>query len=784
MRPRLSFRLALFLVLALAAPASVAQTWTAFPAFNDVRAVASSQTAVWAATPAGIFSYEPDTGTFSRFTTVDGLRGGEIGDLAVDANGHVWIGYGDGALDRITPDTGEIRTFLDIERADQFASRGVNRIRPRDGQLLIATDFGLVVFDTERQEVRQTAARLGTLPAATPVRDVLVAPSPNGGDAFWLATDEGVTRASAASDNLQVPTAWTVEPDFATESYALAFFDGSVWASGLIGTFRDIYRRRADGTWERRAFINGPVATLITWNGALFGVLSSGSQTFVLRPGEPNRFYQSFPTAPRLQDIAVGPSGQIWVGDSGVGLFAYPEVPIGGSGAVPVSPEPVRPEGPFANEIVSIDLASDGTLWATTLAVAFGTSNTSSVSWLRDGIWQTIRADDPATELPDRSQNRIAVRPEGGALVGSEGRGMAIVTEAGAVTAFDESNSTLLPALGSSSFVVVNDFAREGDRWWVANGNSSRPLHAFPGTSDATLADWTALPSPPGTPTSFPIREVQIDPFGQKWIAMGNRGLLVWDTGADPLSPADDRGRTFSTGLSGQGLPNGDVTALAQDREGRLWIGTSRGIALVFSPGSAFAGDAALAEPQWARTADGTSFLLRDVNVRSMTVDPAGRLWIATTTGAYLLNAAGDTVLLRLDAASTPLPTDDIASIAVDGETGLVYIASASGLYAYQGDATAPNAASEALSLAPNPFRPNQHTDILVSGLQAAATRVRVLTVDGRVVYRDDEVFGGSFRWDGRDEQTGERVPSGVYLVTASGANGEGTIYGRLAVIQ
>ncbi|MEM1054022.1 MAG: two-component regulator propeller domain-containing protein [Bacteroidota bacterium] len=780
-------RLALSVGLVFLASATFAQTWTAFPAFNDVRAVAASETEVWAATPAGVFSYDPSDGAFTRYTTVDGLQGGTIGALSVDLDGRVWIGYGDGVLNRIDPDTGEIRTFLDIARADQFASRGVNRIRPLAGRLLIATDFGLVVFDTEREEVRQTAARLGPLPAATPVNDALVAPAPgNGPDALWLATEEGIVRADADAANLQVPTAWTEETEFRGEAYALAFFQGDVWAGGRPeGSFGDIYRRRSDAAWERRAFANNDFTELVATENVLYGVSFGLSQTFILRPSEPNRFYQSGSSAPRLQSIALGPGGVLWAGDSGIGLFPYPSVPASGDGEIRVTPAPVRPEGPFANEIVTIDVARDGTLWTATSAVLFGTSNTSGVSWLEPGgAWQTIRADDPDTDLPERSQLQIVAAPDGGAFVGSAGRGLALIEADGTVTPFDTPTSTLLPANGTDDFVVVPDLAPEGDRWWVANGSSPRPLHAFPGTASATVADWTALPPPPGAPSVFPITDLELDAFGQKWIAMEEQGLLVWDTGADPLSPADDRGRTFSAGLSGQGLPDGSVSALALDREGRMWVGTERGIAIVFSPGSAFGGDPALAEPQWARTADGTSFLLRDVNVRDLTFDPAGRLWVATTTGAYLLTPEGDGVLLRLDADSSPLPTDDIVAVSVDRRSGLVYLATASGLYGYAGDATAPTLASEELSLAPNPFRPAQHTDILVSGLNAPTSRVRVLTVDGRVLFESDSVFGGSFRWDGRDQRTGERVPSGVYLVAASGSDGETTIYGKLAVVH
>ena len=771
-------------------PASSAQAWTAYPAFNDVRAVASSDDAIWAASPAGVFSYEPNEGSFTRYTTVDGLTGGDVGALAVDPDGRVWVGYTDGTLDRITPDTGEVRSFLDIERADQYASRGINRIRPREGVLIISTDFGLVLFDTAANLVRQTAARLGPLPAATPVRDAILAPGPDGADAYWLATDGGILRAPLSTANLSAPTAWAREAAFDGPAYSLAFFQGDLWVGGEPdGGFGDIYRQREDGEFERRGFMNNEVTHLVATSDALFGMLQADSRTFAIRPGQGNRFYQTFPNAPRLSAIALGPNGQLWAGDAGLGLFAYPTLPPDGSGEVALTPVPVLPEGPLTNEVVSIDIATDQTVWTASGSVPFGIGNTSGVSWLTvDGEWRTVRADDPSSVLPNRSLKRAVARPEGGALIGTSGGGLTVVEEDGATTTFDESNSTLRSAGGSSDFVVVSDALLEDDRWWVLNQSSPIPLHFFPGISSASPTDWVGLPPPPGAPSSVGGVQMTLDSFGQKWIALGSGGLMVWDTGSDPASPADDRARVFSVGINGQGLPNGEANAVARDREGRIWIGTRRGIAVVFSPGSAFGGDPGLAEPQWPRVSEESSeqpsYLLRDVEVRDMAFDPAGRLWIATSTGAYLLNPEGDEVSLRLEAASTPLPTDDLVSVAVDSRSGEVYFATASGMYSYAGDATSATLASESLQLAPNPFRPSQHADIRISGLNAPASRVRVLTVDGRVVYESAATFGGSFRWDGRDARTGERVPSGVYLVAASGANGEQTIYGRLAVIH
>ncbi|MEL6616762.1 MAG: two-component regulator propeller domain-containing protein, partial [Bacteroidota bacterium] len=419
-----------------------------------------------------------------------------------------------------------------------------------------------------------------------------------------------------------------------------------------------------------------------------------------------------------------------------------------------------------------------------TATATVGISGASGVSRFRDGVWETLRSDE--TAIPGRAIESVAARPEGGALVGTSGRGLAVIDDDLSITVFDETNSSLRSATGEAAFVVVSDIVREGDLWWVVNKSSPLPLHVFPGTPEATVSDWTGLPAPPGGPSGVGADRIVLDEFGQKWLALGERGLLAWDTGSDPRSPSDDRGLTFSVGFNGQGLPNGTVTSLVLDREGRIWIGTRRGIAVVFSPGSAFGGDPALAEPVWPVTGEGeaTDFLLRDASVNDLALDPAGRIWVATTSGAFLLTPAGDAIELQLTSADSPLPSDEVFNVEVDDRTGLVYFTTDAGLYRYQGDATGPDLTSESLRVSPSPFRPSQHTSLVISGLNAPTSRVRVLTVDGRTVFESDAVFGGSFRWDGRDARTGDLVPSGVYLVAASGANGESTLYGKIAIVQ
>ena len=96
-------------------------------------------------------------------------------------------------LERLDGETRQATAFFEIERAEQYASRGVRRMVISGDVLYAATDFGVVVFDLVR---RRPSARptpgSGTLAAGTPVNDVVAAPLPDGAPGLWVATDDGV----------------------------------------------------------------------------------------------------------------------------------------------------------------------------------------------------------------------------------------------------------------------------------------------------------------------------------------------------------------------------------------------------------------------------------------------------------------------------------------------------------------------------------------------------------------------------------------------------------------
>jgi ligand-binding sensor domain-containing protein len=108
-------------------------------------------------------------------------------------------------------------------------------------------------------------------------------------------------------------------------------------------------------------------------------------------------------------------------------------------------------------------------------------------------------------------------------------------------------------------------------------------------------------------------------------------GNTVWVAGAHGLSRFD--GRDLIPFAHSRELPSDDVRALAQDTSGSLWIATAKGVSI-------FEGEKLVSFQHW-RESHGARSQSEDqssvVDVRSIFVDTAGRIWLATASDLLLV---------------------------------------------------------------------------------------------------------------------------------------------------
>lgn len=759
--------------------------WRAHTPMRQVTAIDVADGSVWIATLGGVFSYSTSTGEIQRYTTVQGLHGIDARALAVDDTGaSVWIGYGDGVLDRLEMDTGEVASYLDIARADQYQSRGIVHLESMGDSLLALTDFGVVVFDVPSAEVRDAYTRIGTWPPAIPVQDVLIVSTDTERE-IWLASSRGVASAALDDRNLQEPTSWTVEPgiqDRATN--ALAVFNEKLFAA----TTTDVLKREDALTWSGVGLSGNEVFDISATSEWLVAVEEfslvtldrngAGTRQFLFREGplgDPVQYL--FP-----RHLRVAQDGVYWIGDEREGLVGVKDPEKLGENITETIP--IVPDGPQNGLFTDIVSDPTGGIW-----VAGSPGNGTGFHRLSDGEWTDYTARS-RRELEGRaSYDHIHAGPLGNIWAGSVGKGIARVAPDGTLTVYDHDNSSLRPAAGTDDFVRVRGLATESDgTLWAINEFSPFPLVIWSATGE-----WSSIAPvrAPGAPPSLSYRQIHIDTFGQKWILCDRtQGLLVFDSGEDPADSGDDKSRYIrGMGAGGVGLPNETVTAWAQDGFGNVWIGTERGIAFFSTPSLVLFDDPAAAQAQWPITeldSGERAFLLRDLFVNDLFVDAANNLWIASKTGVWMLeltSVGGAEIRSHYTTDNSPLFSDDVVAIGADDRKGRVYFATNKGMLSVQGDAVSPSPELQALSIFPNPARvgPGFANRITIEGL-VSETDVKILTVSGRII-KSMEGRGGRMVWDGRTDE-GKPAPSAVYIVAAVGRNGEGTVYGKIALIR
>jgi hypothetical protein len=265
----------------------------------------------------------------------------------------------------------------------------------------------------------------------------------------------------------------------------------------------------------------------------------------------------------------------------------------------------------------------------------------------------------------------------------------------------------------------------------------------------------------------FVVRKMVADANGYIW--MGGR---TYNNNVVVFNPTDSQFVNVTTSVGSGNLPNSDVWSMASDNEGNVWVGTDVGIGTFYCTGSLFStpGQAGC-DATWIKVDQGgyIGYLFSTEIVQAIAVDGADRKWVGTTNGVWLISADGTQQLLNFNTNNSPLPNNSITDIAIDQQTGEVWIGTADGLVSYQGDAILGNTTKGTALVYPNPVRSDYTGPIAIKGLVENAY-VKITDASGILVYQGS-ANGGQMIWNG-EGYNGNKVSSGIYMVYADAADG------------
>ena len=237
------------------------------------------------------------------------------------------------------------------------------------------------------------------------------------------------------------------------------------------------------------------------------------------------------------------------------------------------------------------------------------------------------------------------------------------------------------------------------------------------------------------------------------------------------------------------GITYGDETyyprCITEDMDGNIWVGTSMG-AFILEAANIYNKGSNLMQVKVPRN-DGTDladYLLANANINCIAIDGAGRKWVGTAgSGAYLISNDNLSEVHHFTFENSPLLSNVVESIAINPTTGEVYFGTDRGLCSYMGDATDSSIemVKDNVYAFPNPVPSSYNGLITVRGLTFDAD-VKILTVDGRLVYQGRS-NGGTFTWNGCD-RSGRRVASGVYMIATATSEGKTGVVAKIAMVH
>lgn len=712
---------------------------------TDVRATTGG---IWAATTGGGFFYNTGSGSFTTVSKVDGLNSITLSSVALDNYGKVWFGSTDGTISIYNPSTKTTQPILDIYNAGRSSER-INDEEVYGDTLVISHDFGVSLVDTKNSVFYDTYFRFGTLPSNIKVNSTYKS------GVFYVCTQFGIGIQKQGATNLSAPESW----DIYTTSDGLqsnnvlraATYDGSVIAATDKGL------AKLSGTsWS--TFL--PQFN----NRAVKDIYVSGDSLLILVDNEidvyKNNSVYTLDNSSGAALSKLGFSADLGaISASSKGIFIAKKTQ---------AENYIIPNGPASNQFPSMAIDPKGNLWS-----ASGKDGNGVGFYKFNGYEWTNFSRSNNSSLATNDFYSVYAAPDNSVYMGSWGAGFLKIAD-NQFTKFDTAGTGLIGVPENANFVVITGFAMDShNNLWVLNywPGDGKTLSVY--TPDKK---WYNIKVP--AESNITLKEhfnLVIDQSGTKWYTTRDArrsGLFFYNENGTLNTTSDDLSGFLSTS---SGLNSSLINSLVVDNRGDLWVGTGSGVNVISNLSSVASGTNNLKISN--------VFTLTQQSVNCIAVDALNQKWIGTSEGLLLVNSDGSSLLAAYNTKNSALLSDQIISLAIDVNSGIVYAGTDNGITAFKTSAEKPQTEFTSISVYPSPFRLTAgQIQLTIKGL-VKDSDIKILTISGKLVRQISSPGGNIAFWDGRN-QNGELVSSGVYIIVAFDKEGNNVVTGKVAVLH
>lgn len=742
------------------------QRWSGYFSYFDVRAMSASSDRVYAAAENAFFSYDLNSQTLEKFSSIQGLSGEEISAIYhSDAYALTLVGFENGLIQIVMDNNQKVFTVIDIADKQTISPplKHINHFYEYEGKVLISTRFGIAVYDLENLEFGDSFF-IGDNASELDIKQTTVF---NGN--IYAATQGGGIRYAAFNDpdlvDYQVwqsigQANWRAIEVFNNQLYALQNSNRLFQINGASQNLIQSYSEKVNDIIANDNRLTISLTSKVEVRDANFNL------TF---------YVDGFADVDLNVSTAIYKDENLFIGDKNLGVLKVKE-------SNQSVYESISPDGPILNNVFDLKVLPNE-LW-----VVYGEYDQfwnpypltkRRASHFFDEEWYNFQHDelDNAREL-----SHIAVDPQNSnrVMISSYFDGILEFVDNELINHYDSQNTNMegVPSNVNDVRVGASVFTQQGDLYFT-NSLSANPLKKMNANGQVSIIDVSDvyLDIEKGS-----VAKIEADKSGNVYAATYKKGIIAYQ-------PSTNTPKMISSDVQGVNFPevyyeNPRITALKTDLSSRLWIGTSDGLRVMYNPSAIFENNANVSvSPIIIEDVDGLAQeLLFKQFITDIAVDGANNKWISTAdAGVVQVSANGQEVLNQFTESNSPLPTNSVRSVDVDLMTGIVYFGTSRGLVSFNSKITGGQDDLENVRAYPNPVRPGFNGRVTIDGLTDRAN-VKITDISGNLVY-EETVSGGSVQWDTRAFGK-HKVSSGVYLVLITGADQQETQIAKIMIIR
>jgi len=744
-------------------PQELNPLWETYFSYYNVNALESDAVKIYASSENAIFIYNTQTAELNKLTTKEGLSGETISSIYFSSNyNKLMIGFENGLIQVKDFNTNNIISIYDIIDKTTISpeNKMINNFNEFNEFVYISTDYGISVFDLDNLEFGDTFF-IGISGSQIKVSEVTFLD----GYIYAACNDFGGIRKAFMSSSLIDFNNW--EEVISGSYYSVISVGNSVYFSndnkiyrinnGIISELLNSVDLIKDFRFISDNFIVSTTTNILIYDTD-FNIIDNPI---------PNSYYQTnFNSAiTNLNDIYISTTDKGIIKLNRNNLQNYITI---------------FPEGPLDNNIFSIENFNHQ-LWVTfgnyTLYYNPYPLKQKGISNY-DSQWNNIKFDS----LPSNSVNlnSISINPfnNNQIFISSFHGGLLKVVNNEAIELLSHLNSPL-ESMNSSdpAYTSVRISDTEFDDsgvLWILNSRVDNALKSYDPNS-GLWRSYSFAEIIPDPNDELGFSDIEIDQLGNKWIGGLRSGLIGFNenSGTPLIKKIYDEEQS--------NLPNRYIRSLAVDKNNHLWIGTIKGIRVLYNTANFFESNV-VTQPIVILEEGLPKELLEQQFISDIEVDGANNKWVGTIgSGIFYFSQNGQQTIHHFTKNNSPLPSNNINDISIDGSNGIVYIGTDKGLVSYNTGGSATESNFKNAYVYPNPVRPSydmQLNKIKIKGI-TDSVNIKITDIEGNLVAEAQsninsrynnfnlEIDGGTAFWNGKN-LSNKLVSTGVYIVMLS----------------